>query len=364
MTTIKIRRDSLRIVGALASKDIVDALKNRTTLSIFFTVVFLVALYRFMPLFYGNDVLPRVVIYSPEETQLAAGLDNRPDLDLRKVETREEMEAQISDRDFAVLGLVIPPGFDQALESGETIEVDGYLAYWIDDDESAETRAFFEQRLAEIAGRPVTINLDGNTVYTRPDSFGQPFFAAGSMIVAVLMVGISLTTQLMLEEKETKTLDALLVSPATPGNVVVGKALAGMFYCLVVGSIVLVIYSNLVTHWWLAILMLVAGSLFAVSLGLLLGTVIEMQSQIKLWTFILYQPLLIPVFLVILGDLIPQPILTAFEWIPTVAWSTALRASFAKITPVSSYALPLALLAVSTVVLLAATTWFVRRAEN
>jgi ABC-2 type transport system permease protein len=364
MTTTRIGRDSIRIVGALASKDIVDALKNRTTLSVFFTVIFLVALYRFMPLLYSGDTLPLVVIYSPEQTQLEAGLENRSDLDLRIAETQEGMRAYIADRGFTVLGLEIPPGFDQALESGEIIEVDGYLAYWMDDDEIAETRAFFEQRLAEIAGRPVTINLDGNTIYSRTDSFGKPFFAAGSMIVAVLLVGISLTTQLMLEEKETKTLDALLVSPATPGNVVVGKALAGLFYCLVAGSIVLVIYSNLVTHWWLAILLLVAGSLFAVSLGLLLGTVIEMQSQVKLWTFILYQPLLIPIFLVTLGDLIPQPILTAFEWIPTVAWSTALRASFAKITPVSSYALPLALLIGSTMVLLAATTWFVQRAEN
>jgi ABC-2 type transport system permease protein len=317
-----------------------------------------------MPLLYTSDDLPRIVIYSPEQTQLAADLDNRSDLELRQVETREEMKAYIADRDFAVLGLEIPPGFDQAVESGQTIEVDGYLAYWIGDDERAETRAFFEQRLAEISGRPVTINLDGNAVNTRSDSFGQPFLAAMSMIVAVLLVGISLTTQLMLEEKETKTLDALLVSPATPANVVVGKALAGMFYCLVVGSIVLVIYSNLVTHWWLAILLLVAGSLFAVSLGLLLGTVIELQSQVKLWTFILYQPLLIPIFLVILSDLLPQPLLTAFEWIPTVAWSSALRASFAKITPVSSYALPLAILIASTTVLLAATTWFVQRSES
>jgi ABC-2 type transport system permease protein len=364
MTAISLRRDSIRIVGALASKDIVDALKNRTTLTIFFTVIFLVAFYRFMPLLYGGDTLPRIVIYSPEQTQLAADLDNRSDFDLRIAETREDMKAYIADEDFAVLGMEIPPGFDQALESGETIEVDGYLAYWIGDDERAETRAFFEQRLAEIAARPVTINLEGNTVYARPDTLGQVFLAAGSMIIAVLLVGISLTTQLMLEEKQTKTLDALLVSPATPGNVVIGKALAGLLYCLVVGSIVLVIYANLVTHWWLAILMLVAGSLFAVSLGLLLGTVIELQSQVKLWTFIIYQPLLLPVFLVIIADILPQPLLTAFEWIPTVAWSTALQVSFAESTPVNSYALPLALLIASTLVLLAATTWFVQRSES
>jgi ABC-2 type transport system permease protein len=364
MTTIRIRRDSIRIVVALASKDIVDALKNRTTLSIFFTVIFLVALYRFMPLLTSSEVLPRIVIYSPDPTQLVAGLENRTDLDLRLVETREDMKVHIADEDFAVLGVEIPPGFDQALESGGTIEVDGYLAYWIGDDEIAETRAFFEQRMAEIAGHPVTINLEGNTVYARPDSYGQTFFAAGSMIVAVLLVGISLTTQLMLEEKQTKTLDALLVSPATPGNVVIGKALTGLFYCLIVGSIVLLVYANLVTHWWLAILLLVAGSLFAVSLGLLLGTLIEMQSQIRLWTFILYQPLLLPVFLVILADLLPQPLLTAFKWIPTVAWSTALQVSFAESTPIGSYAQPLVLLIASTMALLVVTTWFVQRSES
>jgi len=364
MSTYRIQRDDLRIVGALASKDIVDALKNRTTLTIFLTVIFLVALYRFMPILRAGNVLPMVVIYSPEQTQLEASLDNRSDLDLQLVKTMEDMKAYVAGEDFAVLGLEIPAGFDEALESSDPIEVDGYLASWIGEDEIAETRAFFEQRLAEIAGRPVTINLDGNTVYMRPNTYGQAFFAAGSMIVAVLMVGISLTTQLILEEKQTKTMDALLVSPATAWTVVIGKALSGLFYCLVVGGIVLVIYSNLVTHWWLAILLLVAGSLFAVSLGLLLGTVIELQSQIRLYTFILYQPLLLPVFLIMLSDLLPPPLLTVFRWIPTVAWSSALQVSFAERTPFNSFALPLVLLIASTMVFLALTAWLIQRSES
>jgi len=364
MPTTRFHRDSLRVIGALASKDIVDALKNRTTLTIFFTIIFLVALYRFMPTLWTGDVLPRIVIYSAEDTQLEAALDNRNDLDFRHFDSMEAMKAYIAGGDIPVLGLEIPAGFDKALESSSPIEVDGYLAHWISDDETAETRAFFEQRLAEIAGRPVTINLEGNTVYLRPDTFGQGFFAAMSMIVAVLMIGISLTTQLILEEKHTKTMDALLVSPATPTTVVVGKAMSGLFYCLVVGGIVLVIYANLVTHWWLAILVLVAGSLFAVSLGLLLGTKIELQSQIRLWTFILYQPLLLPIVLIILADILPTPLLALFKWIPTVAWSSALQASFAKTTPINVYALPLVLLITSTAIFIALTTWLIRRSES
>ena len=49
----------------------------------------------------------------------------------------------------------------------------------------------------------------------------------------ILMMGIFLVPSLLFEEKETKTMQALLVSPASIGQVVVGKALAGAFYILV-----------------------------------------------------------------------------------------------------------------------------------
>ena len=47
------------------------------------------------------------------------------------------------------------------------------------------------------------------------------------MFIFTFMTALVLVPYLMLEEKQTRPMDTLLVSPATAGQVVLGKALAG-----------------------------------------------------------------------------------------------------------------------------------------
>jgi ABC-2 type transport system permease protein len=61
-------------------------------------------------------------------------------------------------------------------------------------------------------------------------------------VTIMLTMGILLVPTLMLEEKQTRTMDALLVSPASISQVVIGKAIAGFFYILVTAAIVYLIY--------------------------------------------------------------------------------------------------------------------------
>jgi len=42
----------------------------------------------------------------------------------------------------------------------------------------------------------------------------------------------------MVEEKEKHTMEALLVSPASYSQIVLGKTIAGIFYCLTAAAVV------------------------------------------------------------------------------------------------------------------------------
>ena len=62
---------SLRIIWAIARKDIVDAIKNKTVLSVLGSVVFIVVMYKFLPYLDGGSELPNLLLYDAGESALA-----------------------------------------------------------------------------------------------------------------------------------------------------------------------------------------------------------------------------------------------------------------------------------------------------
>ena len=84
-----------------------------------------------------------------------------------------------------------------------------------------------------------------NIIIPQADVDGMQTNVAYLMIYFVFSTALMLIPYLMLEEKQTKTLDALLTSPASPGQVVLGKALAGFFYILVIGGLAIALFSRI-----------------------------------------------------------------------------------------------------------------------
>jgi ABC-2 type transport system permease protein len=356
--------DNLYMVWAIAAKDIVEAVKNKNTLGIILPVLFLIVFYRYLPALESADVLPRLSLYDAGESQLVAELENSLEFDVYVAHSQDNMEAYVGNKDIVMLGLTLPADFDQTLATAEQVELDGYVVHWASEEAVDEVHDFFEYQLTELAGKPVQINLKDHTIYTRKESRGYALLTAVGMVITVTMIGLTLSPYLMLEEKRTRTLDALLVSPASAGQVVVGKAITGLFYCLLSIGVLFAFNVPLITHWGLAFLVAVSGSLFGVSLGLLMGSLYENRQQIMLLTWLLFFPLVIPVFFVSATDLFPAGFLAALQWVPTVALSEAFRVSFAEYTPLADYGPELALVLGSTVLILTLVAWVVRRSDR
>jgi len=365
MNTHKARfGESLRIIWAIAAKDIVEALKNKKILSTMFSVLFLMVVYRVLPSWENGDALPRLAVYDAGSSCLVAELENSAQLDLFEMSSQEEMERYLGHRDMVALGLVIPAGFDHILESGREAELSGYVAHWASDSASAEVQKFFESQITELAGNPVRIDIAGNTVYTQKDSRGMAFLASVTLIIVITLIGFSIAPNLMIEEKQTKTIDVLLVSPASISQVVIGKALIGLFYCLTTAGVALAFYTTLVTHWWLAILAVICGSLFAVAMGLLLGSTLKVKQQLTFWTWVLFIPIVIPAFLSIMEDLFPAGFIRAIGWMPTVALAKVFRLSFSENAALAQFGPELALVLGCTVIILAVVALVVRRSDR
>ncbi len=356
--------EAVRIILAITLKDILDAVKDRKLLSVFVGVLLMIALFRLLPAWRDGDTPTLAVVDSGQSAVLDQWADSGQ-FDLHRMSSRQEMETFLGGEETAVLGLVLPPDFDQDVNSEAPLELDGYVDHWVSDSDAEELRSFFEAQLTAQTGRPVRIVVDNDSIFTHPRGW-QPVTTSFLVVYALVVVGLMIAPNLMIEEKELKTMDALLISPANAGQIVIAKALTGLFYCLTAAGLVLAVSAARVVHWDIAILAVLSGSLFTVPLGLLLGVVLNSRQQLIIWSAVLMFPLFVPVIASeILPDIqAPALVQQVVSLVPTVAVAEATRWALSGDVPWAEIGSGLAVTVACAIPLLAVVAWIVRRSDR
>lgn len=357
----------LRLVGALAAKDIVDAMKTKTTLTTIVIALLMVLFYRYFPLLTSSGDTLNVLLYTEggaAQNGLVTALDRSPALALYTYDSRERLMDVFVGAEDVELAVVLDETAVAQQQAGDPITLDGYVMYWVPADKRAELKALVEEDLSAQLGQPVTLDLTGHDVYFNADTFFFVFSSTIALLFITVMIGISLIPNLMVEEKQAKTLDALLVSPASAAHLVAGKAIAGLFYGLLGSAVVLLVFHYLIIQWSLAIIAAVLSTLFMTAVGLLLGSTVKARAQLQLVAWFAIIPLLIPVILVALEGLVPEGAIAIMNWIPTVLVAQIFRLSLTPNAAFTHYGAAMAVIAASTLALLALVVWVVRRQDR
>lgn len=357
--------NGLHIVWTIALKDIADAVTNSKIQSLIIgmgvvlLMPYLMSLAIDLPYTY-------MAVYDQGNSQLLEAMRKSPDVQGRRVDSIQELEQTVTQVGFGLgveLGLVIPADFDQVLESGGQPNIDGYVA-WANRSTAHTMKSEAEQALTAILGQPVQINVEDHFVKPQPDLTGLSGMVSATMFMSVVFMGTLVVPHLMFEEKRTKTMDALLVSPASIGQIVVGKALAGSFYLLTASGVMFAVYRVGVTHWGIAILFAVCTALFAVGLGLTLGSFLESPREIGGWILLLVAVLIAPQYVSILRVELPEFVHNLLLWTPQVALARIYQFSFAGAVPAGEIWLNLAIVLVSALPFYALVVWKARRSDR
>jgi ABC-2 type transport system permease protein len=351
-------RESQRIIWSITGKDIADGLKNKSILSIFLLVFFMMV---WIPTLWSPSS-PHLVIYDEGNSLLAAKLENDPTLRLHPKPSFQEFQDFMAQGDNGEIGLVIPAESEQNLGEGQSLELRGYVL-WASRSNASRLKTDLEQRLTELNGQPVSIMIK-DTVIPQPGAMGPIRMASLTLVVTITFIGVFSVPHLMLEEKQTKTLDTLLISPASIIQVITGKALAGMFYCLVIGVTVLAFNQVFVVHWGLVILAVLCSALFSVGLGLALGIFVDTKQKLITWMLVLSQPLLVPVFLSMIDPILPESLRDLLPWMPAVAQSLLFRFSFSTGVSISDTLSSLSIVSVCVLLTFCLVVWQVRRMDR
>ncbi|MGK6307383.1 ABC transporter permease [Variovorax sp. DT-64] len=210
----------------------------------------------------------------------------------------------VIDAQDALFVIHIGPRFEQQLQAGEEAAVQlvvdarnsntaGSAAGYV----SALVADFNAQWRAQHGGAPAPVRIDSRAWFN-PNletrwNLMPGMIAALSMLQTLLLTALSVA-----REREQGTFDQLLVTPLTPTEIMIGKAVPPVLIGLVQSTIVL-----LVTLLWFEVPM--AGSLVtlyaglacftiaSVGIGLSISAVSANMQQAMLYTFVLIMPLML-----------------------------------------------------------------------
>ena len=198
------------------------------------------------------------------------------------------------------IGIVFPTDFDSSIETGEKTEITAYI--W--GESLAKNRTIIAVTITnmvrEIAGQESPVNIETITLGDEVSIPWSDRLLPFIVIIAVFLGGLMLPATSVINEKNKKTLDALIVTPTSITDVFAAKGMVGIILSLFMGILILVINQAFGSQPLLLVMVLVLGGVMAVELGLILGTLMkDFASLFTIWKsagIILFAPVFIYIF--------------------------------------------------------------------
>lgn len=359
-TLVEKIKGSLYIASTIASKDILDVLKNRNTLINLSLVIGLVVFFYWFSTLRPWDKHMEVIVYDQSTSNLAnlpGELSEGYSFDFDEVYSLEDLKNNIR---YEALGLYIPPKFNQTLASDGEPSLVGYIL-WAFRGKAAELETLYSDKFSEMLGQPVRVEINKNFIKPSPDV--QTNMVNFHILFASLFIAITLVPALMMEEKHTKTMEALLVSPASEGQVVMGKALTGMFYILLGGVVFFALNGSYVVNWGLAILAFLLCALFAIGLALALGSLVKIPQHLPIWMVPTIFLLIIPATFANEPLLAPR-LKVAFAWFPSTALVKIFNLALSSHAPIDQLLFNMAIALGGIALLFGIVIWKIRQSDR
>jgi len=215
---------------------------------------------------------------------------------------RSERElAQQVERGELTAGLVIPPNFSRRLAVGDTAEVQVFID-GVDANSAGIANGYIQQILRRFRPEPgalppsAPVRTQVSFLYN-PGLTSSWFFVPGVIGIVLTLIATLVSAVTLVREKDTGTLEQLLMTPAAAWEILMAKILplvlllmGDVLLALLLGRLVfgVPIRGNLLLLLTLSGLYLFVG----IAVGIMLATVCRSQQQVMLTAFFITLPMI------------------------------------------------------------------------
>jgi len=218
---------------------------------------------------------------------------------------------RLLDHGDAQLVLVIPRGFTEDLANHRTAHLqtildgaDSMTARIVSGYTEAVIRGYAAEiqteRLSRVRGQVARLPMlePRLRVWYNPELKSVNYMVPGVLCLILLIITMMMTALAIVKEKELGTLEQLVVTPITPGELILGKTLPFLLLGLVDMVLVLLVSVGWF-HVYVAgdvVLLFLLSSLFlltSLGLGIFISTVSKTQQEATLTSFFFFLPFII-----------------------------------------------------------------------
>jgi ABC-2 type transport system permease protein len=324
-----------RRILALIGKEMVQMLRDRRTLVIILALPMLELFLFGYAIKLTVEHLPTVVADQSMDDQSRALLSSLVEsqyFDIQSFVGSQAAVTQALDDGVAKVGIVIPPDFSAQVSRGSAqvlIVLDGSDSFSVNSGYSAAVSVAQARALDLAAARARRMGFDLKTspittsarVLYNPSLNDLIFIMPGLVAMLLQMLTTLTTSQAVVREYELGTIEQLLVTPARPLELMIGKLVPNVFLMLVVLGI-----TTLTGVFWFGVpfmgnpwLFALLSVLFVASglgLGLLVSSVARTQREAQqitmmfsvlsmLLTGFIFPRITMPPVIRLVGDMIP-----------------------------------------------------------
>lgn len=288
----------LKRIAVLVSKEFIFGPKN---LIFIFAVVIPVLLSLFISLMVGSLFAgkPRLGIVDQGQSQLVENLTKLDYLIVREYNTPTTLREDVG-RGALDMGVVLPVGFDTDLRSDAKPRLE--LFVWGESLLKHRTLlgVTLVQQSIDLAGQ--TLSIKTNTIRLGEEAsvpWDVRLFPL-VVIMTIILGGMMVPATFIVDEKQKHTLQALIVTPVSLGEVLAAKGITGVLISVVMGSVILTINRAWGSHPMLMISLLVLSAMLAAAGGVILGILVKdistLFTAIKSIGILIYAPAFIYIF--------------------------------------------------------------------
>lgn len=284
---------ALATAFAVVRKDFRDFLRNRAlVVSVLMPVILSTVFIRIAEQVRSTRVRVDLVVASP--SQFPQRLEEFEAFRVERQATLEEATRRVEAGETD-LALALPRGFDARIEAEDRPTITVIVRQDKGPIVAAGLAALVEM-LRAYAQQEAPVELDLRTLGAE-ESVVRKGKLAGSWILFTLLVGFTVVASSLIEERERGTLQAILVTRAGPGAVLLGKGITGFVLCVVPAVCILALNGLVREPWSGAAAILAVGAAFVVGLGLWMGTLFPNMASANAGLSLVFLVLFVPVYL-------------------------------------------------------------------
>lgn len=213
---------------------------------------------------------PRLDIVDEGSSDVSAQATELEGVAVTFVEDKETMLERVEAND-ADAGLYLPLGFDDEVRSGSQPE----LEFYVGGESLASNRIILGvttlELIRELEGTPPPVAVEVEQLGDVDIPMSLRVLPILLMMAVAIAAGF-LPASSVVQEREDRTLSALLVSPASISDILGAKAVFGIILGLVTGFMTLALNDAIVGRAGAHFLVLLVASVMMAELGMLLGT--------------------------------------------------------------------------------------------